>query len=626
MRMMSAVVSARPALAFLEAVKQSLLVFDGAMGSLLYERGVFVTQNFEQLNVTRPDIVRKIHADYVDAGAQVITTNTFGANSFCLERHGLVDHVRAFNLAGASIAREIAGASVYVAGSIGPTGLVPGVSGDWDDDRVEATFASQAAALAEGGADLLVLETFRHLDELQIAVAAARRGAPALPILAMVTFDEGGTVADGAGPEKVARRLAALAVDAMGVNHGDGPQLALAMAERMREVDLPLCVQPNAGLPRTVDGRQLYMATPEYFDVFARRIIQAGARMVGGCCGTTPEHVRWMAKSARMLGGGSRPAAQARVRAPSERPVGVEPTPLRERSAFAAKIAQARFVVSVEVNPSPGLDPKPALEAAKMLLSNGVDIVNVADGPRAMARMANMAFCSLLLREYGIEPIMHVCGRDRNLLAQMAHLLGAHAIGIRNLVVITGDPPKVGDYPEATAVYDLDAIGLLQMASSMNRGLDPAGKPLFGGKTSFLCATGFEPGAADFDKEVRRLEQKRAAGADFVMTQPVFQVDLVEKMLEHTTRLGLPVLLGVLPLVSYKNAEFLHNEVPGMTIPEPIRERMRKAAAGAEARKEGVRIAREMLFALRDRIQGAYLMPPLGKYELALEVLDGLKR
>jgi homocysteine S-methyltransferase len=442
----------------------------------------------------------------------------------------------------------------------------------------------------------------------------------------MVTFDEGGTVADGAVPEKVARRLAALHVDAMGVNHGDGPQLALAMAERMREVDLPLCVQPNAGLPRTVEGRQLYMATPEYFDVFARRMIQAGARMVGGCCGTTPEHVRWMAKSARMLGGGARPAAVARVRAPSERPAGIEPTPLRERSAFAAKIAAGRFVVSVEVNPFPGLDPKPALEAAKMLLTNGVDIVNVADGPRAMARMSNMAFCALLLRDYGIEPMMHVCGRDRNLLAQMAHLLGAHAIGIRNLVIITGDPPKVGDYPEATAVYDLDAIGLLQMATAMNRGLDPAGKPLSGGKTSFLCATGFEPGAADFDREVRRLEQKRAAGADFVMTQPVFQAELLERMLEHTRRLGMPVLLGVLPLVSHKNAEYLHNEVPGMTIPESIRERMRKAAPGVEARKEGVRIAREMLFALRDRVHGAYLMPPLGKYELALEVLDGLKR
>ncbi len=615
---------ARPSQPFLEAVRQSLLVFDGAMGSLLYERGVFVTQNFEQLNVTRPDIVRKVHQDYLDAGAQVIQTNTFGANRFCLERHGLVGQVHAYNLAGARLAREVASARAYVGGSIGPTGLVPGVSQEWDPAAADATFAEQAAALAEGGADLLVFETFRHLDELAIAVAAARRAAPDLPLLAMVTFDQGGTVADGTGPEKVAERLARMEVNAIGVNHGDGPQLALEMAVRMHDVDLPLCVKPNAGLPRTVDGRQLYMATPEYFDVFARRIFQAGARMVGGCCGTTPEHVRWMAKSARMLGGGTERPPPAQVRPISEFPVGLEPTPLAERSAFAAKLAAGKFVVSVEVNPAPGLDPKPALEAAKMLIDNGVDIVNVADGPRAMARMGNLAFCSLLLREYGIEPIMHVCGRDRNLLAQMAHLLGAHAIGIRNLVIITGDPPKVGDYPEATAVYDLDVLGLLQMASGMNGGLDPAGKRLGGGKTSFLCATGFEPGAADFDKELKRLEQKRAAGADFVMTQPVFQVELVEKMLERTAHLGMPVLVGVLPLVSYKNAEFLHNEVPGMQIPEPIRERMRAAAPGAPARKEGVKIAREMLFAVRNRVQGAYLMPPLGKYELALEVLDGL--
>jgi homocysteine S-methyltransferase len=304
----------------------------------------------------------------------------------------------------------------------------------------------------------------------------------------------------------------------------------------------------------------------------------------------------------------------------------VEPTPLAERSPFAAKIAAGQFVVSVEVNPAPGLDPGKALQGAKMLLDHGVDIVNVADAPRAMARMSNIAFCALLLERYGIQPIMHVCGRDRNLLAQMAHLLGAHALGIRNLVIITGDPPKVGDYPEATAVYDLDAIGLLQMASTMNRGIDPAGKPLPGGKTSFLLATGLEPGAADLDKEIHRLELKKAAGAEVIMTQPVFQTELLETVLRRIAHLRMPVLVGVLPLVSYKNAEFLHNEVPGMQIPEEIRERMRKTPGGEAARKEGVRIAREMLFAVRDRVQGAYLMPPLGRYELALEVLDGLKR
>jgi homocysteine S-methyltransferase len=610
---------------FREAMR-SLLVFDGAMGSLLYERGVFVTQNFEQLNVTRPDVVGKIHEDYVAAGAQVIETNTFGANGFCLDRHGLGDQVRAYNVAGARLARKAAGEDVWVAGSIGPTGLVPGVASPAELDLAAATFADQAAALVEGGVDLFVLETFRHLEEMRIAIEAARGAAPELTIIASMAFNPSETVADGSTPEQVATTLRDWGADVIGVNCGDGPQLALAIAERMRGAGMPLCVQPNAGLPRTVDGRLLYMATPEYLDVFARRTIQLGATMIGGCCGTTPDHVHWMAKSGRMLGDKHtevvRPSA---ARATEVVPVLV-PTPLAERSDFAAKIAAGTFVVSVEVNPAPGLDPSKALEGAKMLLASGVDIVNVADAPRAMARMSNLAFCSLLLERYGIQPILHVCGRDRNLLGQMAHLLGAHAIGIRNLVIITGDPPKVGDYPEATAVYDLDAIGLLQMAANMNRGIDPAGKPLPGGQTSFLLATGFEPGAADLDKEIQRLERKKAAGAEVVMTQPIFQTALLEEVLRRIAHLGLPVLVGVLPLVSYKNAEFLHNEVPGMQIPEEIRERMRKTPGGEAARKEGVRIAREMLFAVRDQVQGAYLMPPLGRYELALEVLDGLKR
>jgi methionine synthase I (cobalamin-dependent) len=610
---------------FREAIR-SLLIFDGAMGSLLYERGIFVTQNFEQLNVTRPEVVGKIHEDYVAAGAQVIETNTFGANSFCLDRHGLGDQVRAYNVAGARLARKAAGEDVWVAGSIGPTGLVPGVATRAELDQVTATFAEQAAALVDGGVDLFVLETFRHLEEIRIAIDAARRAAPGLAIIASMAFNPSETVADGSTPEQVATTLRDWGADVIGVNCGDGPQLALAIAERMRGAGTPLCVQPNAGLPRTVDGRLLYMATPEYFDVFARRTIQLGATMIGGCCGTTPDHVHWMAKSGRMLGDKHAEVVRpSTVRAVDVVPV-LAPTPLAERSDFAAKIAAGKFVVSVEVNPAPGLDPSKALEGAKMLLASGVDIVNVADAPRAMARMSNLAFCSLLLERYGIQPILHVCGRDRNLLGQMAHLLGAHAIGIRNLVIITGDPPKVGDYPEATAVYDLDAIGLLQMASNMNRGIDPAGKPLPGGQTSFLLATGLEPGAADLGKEIQRLERKKAAGAEIVMTQPIFQPDLLEEVLRRIEPLGLPVMVGVLPLVSYKNAEFLHNEVPGMQIPAEIRERMRKTPGGEAARKEGVKIAREMLFAVRDRVQGAYLMPPLGRYELALDVLDGLKR
>ncbi|MFO0554833.1 MAG: bifunctional homocysteine S-methyltransferase/methylenetetrahydrofolate reductase [Polyangiaceae bacterium] len=615
-------------LPFLEAVHSTLLVCDGAMGSLLYERGVFVTQNFEQLNVARPDIVKKIHSDYLEAGAQILQTNTFGANSFRLERHGLVGEVRRFNEAGAKLAREIAGDRAYVAGSIGPTGLSVGADRARELSQAHATFLEQSGSLADAGVDFFLLETFRHLDEIEVAIKAAREAAPNLPLVATVTFDSEGTVADGSPPEDVAERLRDFGADVIGVNCGDGPQLSLAMSERMRDAGRPLYVQPNAGLPRNVDGRLLYMATPEYFDVFARRIIQVGARVVGGCCGTTPEHVRWMARSVRMLAS-THPdeSGTARIHeVKSNHPHAVEPVPVAERSAFAAKVAAKKFVVSVEVNPEPGTRCDNALAAAKMLLESGVDIVNVADGPRATARMSNLAFCALLRERLGIDPMVHVCGRDRNMLGQMAHLLGAHALGLHNLVVITGDPPKVGDYPEATAVYDLDSVGLLHMASQMNRGLDPAGKPLRGGPTAFFCATGFEPGAQDLDREIARLEAKVAAGADCVMTQPVFQQDLLDGVLARIEHLKVPVMVGVLPLVSFKNAEFLHNEVPGMQIPEPIRERMRKVAPGPDARKEGVAIAREMLFAVHDRVQGAYLMPPLGKYELALEVLDGLKR
>ena len=606
---------------------KGLLVFDGAMGSLLYERGIFVTQNFEQLNVARPDLVGKIHQDYVAAGARVIESNTFGANVFRLDRHGLSNEVRAYNLAGARLARQAAGEDLWVGGSIGPTGLVPAVSRKDDLDRARRTFVDQAAALVEGGADLLVLETFRHLDEISVALSAAREAAPGVPIVASMTFDHNETVADGSTPEHVAKCLRDWGADAVGFNCGDGPQLAVAVAERLRVVGLPMCVQPNAGLPRNIDGRLLYMATPEYFDVFARRMIQLGVTMIGGCCGTTPDHIRWMAKSVRMLSGTTVTVTPATSATTAETFIGIKETPLPERSAFGEKVARRQFVVSVEVNPAPGLDPTKALEGAKMLIDAGVDIVNVADGPRATARMSNIAFCVLLRERYGIEPLLHVCGRDRNLLGQMSHLLGAHVVGIRNLVVITGDPPKVGDYPEASAVYDLDSIGLLQMASNMNRGVDPAGRPIGGGgKTAFVLATGLEPGAADLDREIRRLEKKRAAGADLVMTQPIFRVDLLDQVLKRIEHLGMPVMVGVLPLVSYKNAEFLHNEVPGMSIPEEIRERMRKTPGGAEARKEGVKIAREMLFSVRDRVQGAYLMPPLGRFELALEVLDGLKR
>jgi homocysteine S-methyltransferase len=440
-------------------------------------------------------------------------------------------------------------------------------------------------------------------------------------------------MAEGTEAAEVARLAREWGASVVGVNCSDGPMAVLTCAEKMLPVGLPLLASPNAGLPRRVDERTVYVSTPEYFGVYARRLFRLGVRLVGGCCGTTPEHVRRIAAAARMAqaagdvdargdeGAATPGEASATITAVDVR-FASQPPPFAERSKFAAKLAQRRFVTSVEVNPPAGLDPARAVAAAKMLKSGGVDVVNIADGARAQARMGNLALAVRIARDAEIEAILHVCGRDRNLLATLAHLLAAHELGVRNLVVITGDPPKMGEFPDATAVYDLDSIGILKLASRLNHGVDPAGKPL-GGATRFVLATGAEPAAMNYTRELDRLRQKKAAGAELVMTQPVYSPDVLERFLDDIAPLELPVLVGVLPLASYRNAEFLHNEVPGMQVPEAIRDRMRKAGSGPAARKEGVAIAREMLGAVRHRVAGAYIMPPLERHELALEVLDG---
>jgi homocysteine S-methyltransferase len=407
----------------------------------------------------------------------------------------------------------------------------------------------------------------------------------------------------------------------------------------MVPIGLPVLASPNAGLPRRVDERMVYVSTPEYFGVYAQRMFRVGVRLAGGCCGTTPEHIRRIAASARMMAGfagdlgaksedepdiGGDPygAIGASVVPPAILPGALQPTPFDQRSELAAKLARGRFVVSVEVSPPMGLDAARAIAAAKSLKKGGVDVVNIADGARAQARMSNLALAVRVQREAGVEAILHVCGRDRNLLGTIAHLLGAHDLGVRNLVIITGDPPKMGDYPDATAVYDVDSIGILKLAARLNHGVDPGGKPL-GATTRFLLATGAEPAALNYGRELARLRAKKAAGAELVMTQPVYSPEVLDRFLDDVAPLGLPVLVGILPLASYRNAEFLHNEVPGMQVPDAIRERMRKAGSGPDARKEGVAIAREMLGAVRHRVAGAYVMPPLERYELALEVIDG---
>ncbi len=625
---------------FLDAVRAGVLVVDGAMGTQLYERGVLYSSCFEELNVSRPELVAKVHADYLRAGAQLIETNTSGANALRLEKYGLQSRVRELNVAGVRIAQASAAGKAYVAGAIGPSGYFLGQPGQGESAaasaedlaKVKAVFAEQAKALVEAGVAALIVETMRQTPELRMAVEAAVEASEGrVPVIASVSLDEGGRMAEGTDAAEVARLAKEWGASVVGVNCSDGPMSVLAAAEKMIPAGLPVLAAPNAGLPRRVDERMVYVSTPEYFGVYARRMIRVGVRLVGGCCGTTPEHIKRIAAAARMTGGG----LESRLTTDPP-PLAVEPvstvhsivpgalqaTAFDQRSDLASKIARGRFVVSVEVNPPVGTDPSRAVAAATMLKKGGIDVVNIADGARAQARMSNLAMAVRIQREVGIEAIVHVCGRDRNLLGTLGHLLGAHDLGIRNLVIITGDPPKMGDFPDATAVYDLDSIGILKLASRLNHGVDPGGKPL-GAVTSFVLATGAEPAALNYEREVARLKQKKAAGAELVMTQPVYDPALLLRFLDDCAPLGLPVLVGLLPLASYRNAEFLHNEVPGMQVPEGVRERMRKAGSGPAARKEGVAIAREMLAAVRGRVAGAYVMPPLERHELALEVIDG---
>lgn len=633
----SGVMAEERRLSLIEALHERPVVFDGAMGTSLYERGVLYTKNFEQQTLSKPDLVREIHQLHAEAGAEVIGSNTFGANRYRLASHNLENEVDKINRAAVRLAREVAGPDRWVSGSMGPSGAIFKTVPDSERPNLRAAFREQAAVLAEEGVDAIVLETFRQPEELQLAYEGARAGSrEAVPIIAMLSFDAFGTTADGRSPEEVADLLVELGADAIGVNCADGPAGVYEMATRMLDVGLPVVAVPNAGLPQRVEGRLAYMATPDYFLVYARRMFKAGIRGVGGCCGTTEEHIRQIAMAARMIRGdevresnppmGTGQATRDFESVPEDTVApGITVASLEDKGLIGESLTKKKFLISVEVNPPPGLSLQKALDGARLLKEGGVDVINVADGARATARMGNLALCHRIQSELEMPALMHVTTRDRNVLGLVAHLLAAHELDVRNLVVITGDPPKMGDYPDATAVYDLDSVGLLRLVDGLNRGFDPGGKPLKGA-TRFLCATGAEPAAHDYERELRRLEQKRDAGAELVMTQPVYDPAVLDRFLEDVKPFDIPVLVGILPLASFRNAEFLHNEVPGMSIPEDIRERMRAAGGGPDGRAEGVKIAREMLDAVKDRVDGAYLMPPFGRYELALRVIDGIVR
>ena len=616
----SAKAQSAPVKPFLDRIQEGVVVCDGAMGTMLYARGVFLNRCFDELNVSNPALVRGIHDEYVEAGAEIVETNTFGAHRFKLGPHGLEGQVEKINLEGARIAREAARGRALVAGSIGPVGKPLEPYGNIRFDDAVAAYREQAEGLQEGGVDLFAIETMPSLDQARAAVTAVRAVSD-LPVAVSMTFNEEGTTFYGDKPEDIVRTLEEWGVVVVGANCSQGPQPMLETVQRMAAAATraKVSAMPNAGAPALVDGRYVYLCTPEYMASYARRFLAAGVTLVGGCCGTTPAHIRNLVRSVRMV----RPAREVVAVLPQARPKEApQPIPREVKSPLARKLGK-RFVVSVELDPPKGADPGQIIDRAQYCKENEVDVINVADGPRASARMSAQSLCVLLQTKVKIDTILHYTCRDRNLLGIQSDLLGAYALGLRNILAITGDPPKLGDYPDATAVYDVDSIGLIRIMDHLDHGCDLAGN-LIGPALGIHIGCGADPGKPDSEKEVRRLEEKVAAGAEYIMTQPVYDPRTVERFLGLVRHLKTPILIGILPLYSHRNAEFLHNEVPGMRIPDDIRERMRKAGSGESAQREGVSIARDALAAARDLAQGAYVMPPFNKVELAIQVIESL--
>jgi len=613
---------------FREFIKEDRVrVFDGAMGTMIYSKGVYINRCYDELNLSGAEIVLAIHREYVKAGAEIIETNTYGASRLKLAAQGLDDKLAEINSSAAKIARKAAMEAhqdVFVAGAISPLGVRIEPYGPTSVDEAKDLFKEQIQALLEGGVDAFVLETFQDLAEMRQAIRAVRELCDHV-IFAQMTINEQGATAFGATPEIFTERLdqwlSANDGDVIGLNCSVGPQIILEAIDRMRpHTTRRLSAQPNAGFPRDVGGRQIYLASPEYMAKYAKRLINAGVKFIGGCCGTTSEHIKQIVNAARASSPGRGAGSVIRV---AEQSAKVEPSPFAERSRFAAKIADNQFVTSVEIVPPKGCDPSKMIEGVRSLKEAGVDAVNVPDGPRAQSRMGALAVSVIIEQQVGIEAVTHYCCRDRNLLGMLSDLLGAAALGLRNFLIITGDPPKMGPYPDATAVFDIDSIGLTNLVNHLNHGLDPGGNPI-GEPTKFVIGVGVNPGAIDLDYEIRRFEWKVEAGAEFAITQPVFDVGQLKNFLKRIEHCRIPIIPGVWPLTSYRNAEFLNNEVPGVSVPDSVLERMRKSPDGAAGLKEGVKIAQEMLMEIRPYAQGVQVSAPFGKIPHALEVFEVL--
>ncbi len=602
---------------FLERLAEAVLVGDGAMGTLLYSRGVPLEACFEHLNLVDSARVEQVHRDYVAAGAQVVETNTFGANALRLGAIGLEKKVRAINAAGVRLARGAAGPGRFVAGAVGPLLRPRGEAAELPATQKRQIFREQMEALAEGGIDLFMLETFAGLEEMEIALQiAAELG---LPAVAQMAFLQDGHTREGVAAETAARRLDAAGAAVLGANCGSGPREMLGLLPRLETATArPLSAFANSGFPQFLDGRYIYLATPEYFAARGREMVSAGASLVGGCCGTTPEHIRALATALA----DSQPA---RRRLPS--PVAIsEPAPSAPVSCEPSFLDGwgRRPVVTVELEAPRGFDCEKAVAGARRVAAAGADAVSLAENPLARIRLGNIALARRIQEETGTEAIVHVTCRDRNLIGLHSELMGAHLLGIRNLLAVTGDPVAVGGESGATSVFDLNSIGLLELISALNSGRSLLGTELQG-RSRFLAGAAFNPNLPQIDGQLRRLEKKMVAGARFIQTQPVYDPQLLDRLLERTESFGVPILVGLLPLVSERNAEFLHNEVPGISLPPAVRQRLR-GKNGAEGIGEGMAIARELIEVGAGRVGGWYLIPPFGKVELAVELLATIRR
>ncbi len=601
---------------FAEAVEKRLLVCDGATATMFYARGITINRCYEELNLTKPDLVRDLHRDYIKAGADIIETNTFGANRYKLRHFGLDSKVAEINRAGIALASEEARGGVFIAASIGPLGSSLEPYGKILSADAKDAFTEQARELVNNGADAVMFETFHDLNELEIAINAVKSLSKEIPIIAQVAFEQDGKTIYGATATQALTTMESAGADIVGANCSVGPAAMLEVVQEMASsTNLPVIAQPNAGMPKLLDDRLIYLTTPEYLLTYAKRFIRAGARIIGGCCGATPEHISQL-KGAALALSPSRVEVSKTVDEDKEE---YEETETAEKTSVSAKLAAGEWVRSVELLPPKGADPTKVLEHARKLKEAGIDCINIPDGPRAMARMSPLSLALLFKNDIGVEPILHYTCRDRNLLGMQSDILGAEAVGIKDILAITGDPPKLGNYPNATAVYDVDSIGLVKMIRNLNRGLDIVGNPIIG-RTSIHIGVGANPGAANIDEELRRFEQKIESGAEFAMTQPIFDSDKLFAFLDRIDQFKIPVLVGILPLASLRSAEFLHNEVPRMSVPDDIRQRLKDA--GENARDVGVEVAREALAACADRVQGVYVMAPVGGADTALRVLS----